>query len=159
MTNHSENIRLQHKLCEARVFNKLKFNTNSPSEQAKRLVASSIPLSKRKELYREAMGSSSPDCSSISEQNSYVNPRTNLEASPAPNIINDTLILPTGSFNHSIIAIEPIATVTSPMVTRIRQLEIHMNIKHYTIENVPGDGSCFFHALLIEFGNALRTKI
>ena len=50
MTNHSENIRLQHKLCEARVFNKLKFNTNSPSEQAKRLVASSIPLSKRKEL-------------------------------------------------------------------------------------------------------------
>lgn len=45
----------QFKLCDAHVFDRLKFKANSPTEQAKQLVVS-IPLNKRKEIYRAAMG-------------------------------------------------------------------------------------------------------
>ena len=36
------------------------------------------------------------------------------------------------------------------MAARRQQLDYHMKLHRFTIEDVPRDGSCFFHSLLIE---------
>ena len=62
---------------------------------------------------------------------------------PQRDIINDTLISPNDFSNRNIIAVDPAITIASPIEERMRQLELHMNMKRFTIEDVPGDGSCF----------------
>jgi hypothetical protein len=149
ISTHSFEIQERFKLCEAHVFNKLKFKQNTPSEQAIRLVVS-MPLTKRKDLYKLAMGTTHSDC------DHYINPRTNME-SPLHNVCEpssphfNVLRRPTTDTPSSnIIAMEPRLSVTSPMSARRDQLEYHLNLKRFTIEDVPADGSCFFHALLLE---------
>ena len=69
---------------------------------------------------------------------------------PSLDIINDTLIAPSDVSNNTYIAVEPAISIHSPIDARIAKLEYHMNLMSFTIEDVPGDGACFFHALLIE---------
>jgi hypothetical protein len=109
-------VQQQFKLCDAHDFNKLKFKTNSPNEQAKQLVVS-IPLSKRKENYKLALlgdGTTNhvPTHDTNNQCELYVNPKTNMEhrvpLQQENDILNETLISPTDSSNNSdIIAMDP----------------------------------------------------
>ena len=149
ISTRSEDIQKQFKLSDAHIFNKLKYKTTSPSEQAKKLIIN-IPLSRRKEIYKMAMGSDSITSNNHDQArpDRYVNPRTNMASSH--HAINDSFTSPADEPNIRIIAMEPRITVSSLLTERQRQLEYNLNLKNFTTEDVPGDGACFFHAVLLE---------
>jgi hypothetical protein len=145
ISSHSDKFQEQHKLCEAHIFNKLKFKANTPMEQAKILIVS-IPYIKRQALYKMAL-------MSTAGSNQEENQERVATLPTASNIINETLISSRPDHDpmtYYVVAAEPAVTINSPMCLRREQLERHMNLNQFTIQDVPTDGACFFHALLLE---------
>lgn len=145
ISDKPEEIQQLFKLCDRHIFDKLKYKLNSSSKQARQLVAS-MPLERRQEIYKLALG---PSGGTSTTNHIYLNPRTNMvsslnNTSSSSSDVNDPFLSRSdNSVVGSIIAMEPRVSIASTIQARTEQLERHMNLRQYTIEDVPGDGSCF----------------